>query len=536
MLMPTPLRGRSSWLRPLALVLALLAIATAVYLATRRGRGPGPVKGAGTAQPARLNRSGYENRALWSRPSNDSERRQQARITGTAYDMNGRVLSGVRVSATTFEVAGNQSTTVGVAESDGRGRFEVPLAAGTYYLNGAKEGYTPVVMSAHTGEDIGLILQKSGAVTGHVYNEKKEPVTRFTIDIISATTDDMAAPGPHASRQFDSPDGSYRMDGVPEMGAFVRVTAPRYSPAVSEMLGVAPGETRTVDLVLSAGCTMTGTVVDEDGLPLSDVFIDAELRRSAGMIGTSSVDATSQAESDSDGRFTLQHVAIGDVLVRAYDGSHAVATAEVKVESCSAVSPVSLRMTGGASLTGVVRTADGKPVAGARLSLTNRAVGFASAVSDAEGRYHFDRLPAGVMRVQAIRGAQRAVGLVTVPETGSTERDLPFPEEGTGEIRGRVTANGAPLGGIQLMIVSYKGTNSVMDTVYPSTTADGSYRATGLGEGTYAIIVSSTSRITSARVEPGGVQTVDIDVAVKPQQAPMPAARRKGEEMSGGDE
>ena len=300
-------------------------------------------------------------------------------------------------------------------------------------MNGAKAGYMPTRASAHSGDDIGLVLEPSGVVTGHVYNEKREPVTRFAIDVIGPTSDYSAAPAPYFSRQFDSPDGSFRIDELPDVGVTVRATALDYAPVVSPVFKVEAGATRDVELVLGVGCALTGVVLDEEGAPLADVFVDAGCGRSAGAIGAASIDAASRAESDAEGRFRLEHVTPGDILVRAYDGSHAVSTVTTTIGSCEGVAPVTLKMSAGSVLTGVVRASDGSVVAGARVTLAQRSIGFVNTLSDSEGRYRFDKLPAGGMRVEATRGTLSAAAVVTVPESGVVERDLPLPAPGEGQ-------------------------------------------------------------------------------------------------------
>jgi hypothetical protein len=55
-------------------------------------------------------------------------------------------------------------------------------------------------------------------------------------------------------------------------------------------------------------------------------------------------------------------------------------------------------MSSGGAVTGVVRRGDGTPLPGAKLTLSHRSIGYLNEVSDAEGRYRFDQLPANLLR------------------------------------------------------------------------------------------------------------------------------------------
>ena len=272
---------------------------------------------------------------------------------------------------------------------------------------------------------------------------------------------------------------------------------------------------------------VNGGVVDADGTPPQDVFVDAALRRSAGMRGMTSIDAASQADSDASGRFRLEHVPIGDVVVRAYNGTHAVTTVELHVEGCEGLAQVEVRMTAGNTLSGVVKTTEGKPIAGAKLTLSHRSTGFVDTVSAAEGRYQFEKLPPGGMRIEVQAGDQRTVALVMISDAQNTEQDITFPASGKGEIRGHVTAGGKPLPGLQLLLAANTGSGT-MAMRRPVTGPDGGYRVTGLNDGLYVVIVAATSQIAQAKVEEGNTATADFDIAVTPEPGKIPPIPARG--------
>lgn len=525
---PTPPKGLSHrWRRAWPVGCLLVALLAILLVCSRPVTSPvsTPAPGAAEGQAPR-----YQNRAQFHRAEAlADEAPATPAIRGTIYDMEGAVVEGAVVSAATFQIAGNIPTMAGSVESDAQGRFELRLPDGSYYLNGGKEGYGPAIVVARSGDDIGIVLPQSGVVQGHVYNERHEPVKRFTIDVLPLARDSMAAPSPLWSQRFDGPDGSFRIDRLPRTPSFLRATAEDHAASFSSTLNLEPGTTKELDLTLTSGCTLVGTAVDEQGKPAPSVFVDAEARKGAGMMGNASIDAASQAETDREGRFRLEHVSRGEILVRGYDGSHAVTTVAVQVADCDAQEPIKLTMSSGGAVTGVVRRGDGTPLPGAKLTLSHRSIGYLHALSDAEGRYRFDQLPATLLRLEVQESGHHTMVNVLVKDGESVEKDIALFGQGQGEIRGRITAGGKPLRGIQVHVATARAAKT-MDIHLPTTDEDGMYRVTGLADGTYLLLVSSTFRSSVANVEAGQVATADIDVAAAPERlaaAPPPAEGSK---------
>jgi hypothetical protein len=515
-------RRRLSGKRALALVLATVgALALVFYYLS-----PAKPTAAPDGKRAPQARSGYLNRALWTskgeNSEDDSRPRQRPVITGLVYDMAGAPLPSARVTATTYQLAGNIPTTAATTDSDAAGRFKLELPEGSYHLTGQKDGYGTSLIIANSGDVVSLILPRSGLVTGHVYDDKHRPVQHFAIDVITAAPDETAAPAPLWSKRFDSTDGAFVVPSLPAWPVSLRATATGFAPAFSPMLAVEPGKSREVDLNLAVGCALSGTVVDEKGAPAAYVFLDAEARMGAGMTSDVSMEAAKQTQSDEKGRFKLDNVPSGSVMIRAYDGSHAVTTATLDVGDCAKLEPLKMTMTSGGNITGVVKGVDGKPAAGAKLILSHRSVGFVNTTSDAEGRFHFEQIPAAVVRVEAEQRGQHTVVFTTVKDGETAQQIISLLPKGTGHLRGRIAASGRPLVGAQLLIASNHGLEEGLDIRYPVTGADGTYDLDGIPEGTYFVSVSSTTRSTGVTVKPGEVTTQDLDIADQP---PPPPAR-----------
>jgi hypothetical protein len=518
-------RWSRQWL--LALLIAALAVIALLIFYLR------PEKAAVTplARSTPHERSGYLNRAVWKTDphgaEDDSQARQKPSISGLVYDMEGSIVPGARVLATTYQLAGNIPTTAASTESDAQGRFKLELSEGSYHLTGQKDGYGTSLIIANSGDVVSLILPKSGAVTGHVYDDKHRPVQHFAIDVITAAPDETAAPAPLWSKRFDSPDGSFRVPSFPAWPVSIRATATGFSPAFSPMVAVEPGKTRELDLTLAVGCSLVGTVVDERGAAAPYVFLDAEARMGSGMTSEVSMEAAKQTQTDERGRFQLDNVPTGQVMIRAYDGSHAVTTATLTVGDCAKVEPLKMTMTLGGSITGLVKGGDGKPLIGARLVLSHRSVGFVNTTTDAEGRFRFEQIPAAIVRIEAQHRGQRTVVFTTVKEGALVEQNIQLFGKGTGKLRGLITASKRPIAGAQLLIASNHGLEDGLDLYYPITGADGTYQLDGLPDGTYLVSVSSTSRSTGVTVKGGEVTTQDLDIADKPPPRPPPQQQQQ---------
>ncbi|WP_437492229.1 carboxypeptidase-like regulatory domain-containing protein [Sorangium sp. So ce1014] len=516
----TSLVHRSSGRLLLLALLALAIAATVLLLARPRAEETLSASSEEAEGETRRRPSTYRNRALLKAPTPSRPREAESpRIVGDVYDTNGNTLAGAAVVATTFEVAGNIPSTARAVTSDERGRFELSLPAGTYQLKVALAGYGPNSTIAHSGDTVSLVLSQSGVITGRVVDERKEPVRRFTIDVLSAVPDDAPAPPAMYSQTFESPDGTFRIDQIPDWNVILKATAEEHAPTFSEALTVERGQTGTVELALSRGCALSGRVEDSQGTPLPGVFVDAESRLGTGSLSEQALQSSAdvqQTKTEDDGTFRLEHVPTGDVQVRAYDGSHAVTTLALNISDCGKVEPVKVVMSPGGSLHGVARREDGSPIPHAKITLLARSVGFVNVLADEEGRYGIDDLPAGRVRVELRDGSQATMVSVKVKEGMTVKRDISLFGEGTGELRGRVTAGDKPLAGIRLFIASNRGPKKGFERHTSVTDKDGNFRVPSVAPGAYVVTATATPAGQGAYVEEGGVTTVNLDVKPRP--------------------
>jgi hypothetical protein len=483
----------------------------------------------------------YKNRSLLPVSAEAGEKAPAKRhvIIGNVYATDGAVIPGATVVAVTFDKAGNMPSPAGAARTDASGRFEIPLPEGTYQLNANMEGFGPTAVTAQTGDTISMVLPKSGVIRGHVRDERGNPMRRFTIDVLSVVPGDAPAPPPIWSRRFETTDGSFQVGELPSWPVFLRATAEEHAPALSHPVNVRAGDSREVDLAVTDGCTLNGKVVDKKGNPLSGVLINAEERVIAGSASDPSLQTSTQAQSGDDGSFSLDHVPRGTLLVRGYDGDFAVTTVTTEIKDCENVSPVKIVMSHGGTVTGIARDAAGKPLSGAHLTITDRSIGFVNAVSGPDGRFRFDQIPEGAMRLELEHEGRRALRFIGVNDGQVTTQDMTLFAAGNGELKGKVTAGKKPIAGARLLVAANHGQEAGIAIYFPVTGEDGTFRIPQIPEGNYLVSVMSTSAGTGVRVNGGEAANVDLDAGFLPPTSdmqPRPSRRREAQAPQGAQE
>jgi hypothetical protein len=288
---------------------------------------------------------------------------------------------------------------------------------------------------------------------------------------------------------------------------------------------VGPDEEREVDLTAPVGCALAGVVTGRAGEPLAGVLVNAEERMAAGSPLDPTLPVPDQARSDGSGRFRLDHVPRGTLLVRGYGPPWAVGTVTVQVGACDALAPVALVMSNGGGVAGQARGADGRPLAGAVLTVMDRSIGHVSTRSGADGRFQLGGLPAGTVRLELAEGEQRVQRLVPIEEGAVVQHDMTLFPEGLGELRGRVTAGGRPIAGARVLVASNHGPANGIAVYFPATGDDGRFRLPSIPEGVYLVSLVSAQQSSGARVVAGDAAEVELDVS-RERTTPREPVRR----------
>ena len=150
------------------------------------------------------------------------------------------------------------------------------------------------------------------------------------------------------------------------------------------------GITLTLPFSLSSLCSVSGTVVDENGNPMPSVSVSCDYQRT---------------ETDRNGRFILNGLTPGKKNIRAnphygYKAASTTVDLQPGQKLDNVVIKVELAEKGEFSLSGTVKDEQGNPVEGAIIYLNTKRRTHRRAFTDKDGKYRFDNLKRGKVQVQ----------------------------------------------------------------------------------------------------------------------------------------
>ena len=184
------------------------------------------------------------------------------------------------------------------------------------------------------------------------------------------------------------------------------------------------------------------------------------------------------------------------------------------------------------TLSGVVQTSEGTPVAGAELRITGPDDEDRVIYTDLDGGYCLDDLPTGDYTIEIeVPMGYGPIGptelAATIPDTGSavTDQDFTLRLLPTGELSGTVQIDDAPPGVSILVEVTGGGVDQIVP-VGPST---GTYTVTELPPGRYTVAVVTPAgtapvgaRAQRVRIDAAGTSVSDVDFALVSIAEPTP--------------
>ncbi|HEX9188505.1 MAG TPA: carboxypeptidase regulatory-like domain-containing protein, partial [Vicinamibacteria bacterium] len=247
-----------------------------------------------------------------------------------------------------------------------------PRESGSLVADGGDRGRaTLAVPASEAGEALVLALAPTASLAGRVVDAetaKPIPGVRLVARADGGASSFLARSGP---------DGRYTIGGLPPRTWRLSAEDDRFVPWTRPVT-VAAGQAETQDVPLARGATLTGRVVDEQGAPIEGALV--RLSRSGEnqvQAFMRSMEGEGAVRTGRDGSFRATRLAPGEgqrLDVR-HDEYEERAVAGISLVAGGTRSGVSVVLRRGLSLRGVVKDEEGRPLAGAEVTLsTSRTI------------------------------------------------------------------------------------------------------------------------------------------------------------------
>lgn len=418
--------------------------------------------------------------------------------------LNGMAIGGATVQL--IQNGGVLATTT--TASDGSYNFP-NLLPGAYTLTGSFGGdvATVTVAFARPKTVAGVIIMAPTialfleAISGRV-TLNGVPFGGATVSLIDASGKVLATTTSAASGLYqflNKPVGNYTLQATAtaaQLGAIGAGAGDTVQVAVSVTRG--PNAAIPGDLALVTE-SITGRVT-VDGQPTGAATV--ELLQNGTVLKT--------VTTNSNGTYTFSRLLPGTYVIQASQGGDVVQIAVTVARGDNVTPPtvpdIKLFLE---TITGKVAL-NNKLIKGAIVLLIKGTFKVARATTDATGSYSFTGLLPGTYRVRALFGGDQAdiIARVTRGKNASNPTIRLFLET----VTGRVTLNGKPVSGAQVMLtLGNRGFGVV------TTTSSGTYSYANLAAGAYTITatklgVTATTRVTVVRAKNLAVPDLDLKI------------------------
>lgn len=405
----------------------------------------------------------------------------------------------------------------GIATLRGVGAAWAPLVA-------RANGFAPAAMMLSTSGSpaaparVALSLAKGAAIAGKVVDDAGKPVGGARVVATAASE-----PFPVVDARRDGvetrADGTFVLPTIAAGTWRLTATHGTFAPTTSAPINVDGANAKSgVQLVLSAGATLTGVVQDGSGAPVAAADVRVVVR------GTTFWRATRQAFTAQDGTFSIAGLPrrAVEVVAASASGSSAIMPVDLAAKPEQALT---LKLDVAGAIAGAVVDSTGQGIGDAQViaePVWNGGVadqqawivrGIQEAVTDQAGAFRFSGLPDGTYRLRAARpgASESAIELARAVETkpGDTKARIVLPADGV--VTGKVALpdGSAPAA----FTVSIGGTYPV-----PFATADGSFSVPTVA-GTHTIVIdgrrflaAKAKDVTIAEGKPTDVGTITVQL------------------------
>ncbi|MDQ1257838.1 MAG: Carboxypeptidase regulatory-like protein, partial [Candidatus Hydrogenedentes bacterium] len=427
-------------------------------------------------------------------------------IAGRVTNAKGEPVARAYVFARDTEM--KQSYGGANTDSDGRYRI-VGLKEGPHVVQVSHPSSTPVQREdVNAGVDnADFVLDSPASIEGRVLNaQDRSAIQDFEIGYYVGKKPKFGLGRRAQTVHIHDVMGRFQLPNVPAGDVTLVVQAPGFAPAEHET-PVSSGQLLSgVEVLLGAGLTVEGTVLDNEGKPIGDarVYVKEDADSGPGRVRSAA------AVSGPDGRFTLDALPQGDAVLEVMHDRYAPALVPVTGAPGEHVA-IEVVLGNGGRIEGRV-TLDGQPVLSAMVTASRSDMqGFGAQCrvqTDDDGRYLVEGLSDGEYIVEA---AVATVDGATVDRTSSTSAivgqdqvtvvDFAL-EVPNSFVEGTITESGNPVlrASVSAQIVTVAGAESLQASLESE-------------DGTYRIGPFPAGHVT-LKVRTGGRQkVVELDVA-----------------------
>ncbi|HEY7112190.1 MAG TPA: carboxypeptidase regulatory-like domain-containing protein [Thermoanaerobaculia bacterium] len=478
-----------------------------------------------------------------------------ATIGGTVVDETTRKpVAGVRIAVRDpggrgFFASAPRRT----VRADSRGAFKAPgLEPGRYNVEAAHSGYltsrAPNVAAAATSPgSVAIALTPAASISGKVVDEKKQPVRGARVRLAQDPSLRRMMRRGGGIREFlgggrsvmTGPDGTYRLDSLAAENG-VSVEAAKSGLVTARKTGVtikAGQKLAGVDLVLKAGLSARGRIVDSKTQPVSGAEIRVSRRegRGGGGFGRGALqilggrDAAPDAVSGADGSFAISGLEEGDYEIRVSRSGFAAKTSQLAAASPGPTPWPPIVLAGGAGLAGFVKTSGGTPVVGATIAAIGEGGRPDAVTSGPDGSFRIADLAAGkaMMLIVNADGYAPARASATPPA-----QNVAIVLQTTATIKGRVedASSGDPITEFTVSLSAGRGGGfggfggrggagpGAGGASRNVRSADGSFELDGVSPGSWSVHASAAgyraADVSGIEVDPGQTKE-DVVVSLK---------------------
>jgi len=395
------------------------------------------------------------------------------------------------------------------AVSDERGLFRLEgLAKTSYSVAASAAGYGRTTKrSVSPGEAVELYLFAGSGIYGRILDEKGKAVGGALVTAEEGNGMFSSSPA-----QESDADGRFALLGL-EPGAYrVHARHEDLAPEVRD-IELSQESDAEIEIVLTAGVTLTGRLVDENDEPVAG---KVSLRTLDGGNVSVTMRSRFRIETDREGSFSVGPLPGGDHMLLVEARGYASRNVEAPVSGRNKVEDLGdIALETGLTIAGRVLDEGGGPIASAAVTASHPGRGMMSASgdlfmvaeTDEQGRFVLAGLSPGAQMVHATAPGYGYSKPVQV-EPGAEGLTLTL--RLAGSIRGTaVDPEGRPVTSFRVMARSFERQRTPMVTVQD---AEGVFVLDSVAEGEYAVEILSADflaeAISSVRVSGGNTTEV----------------------------